>query len=161
MIRMKKIVVSSFLLLMITFLLSGCVTGNVASADGKKICSRKGEVTNGTSVMNYEIYYEEDYVTILHSVEKVTSEDSSVLDTYEEAYKNIFKQYEGLKYYDNTVTRDENSIISDTIINYAKIDIKKLLEIEGEEDNVVKDGKVKLADWLSFAEKYGVTCDED
>ena len=96
---MKKIVVSSFLLLMITFLLSGCVTGNVASADGKKICSRKGEVTNGTSVMNYEIYYEEDYVTILHSVEKVTSEDSSVLDTYEKAYKNIFKQYEGLKYY--------------------------------------------------------------
>ena len=53
------------------------------------------------------------------------------------------------------------SIISDTIINYAKIDIKKLLEIEGEEDNVVKDGKVKLADWLSFAEKYGVTCEDD
>ena len=158
---MKKVVISSFTLLMVTLLFTGCVTGNVASADGKKICSRKGEVTNGTSEMNYEIYYEDDYVTILHSIEKVTSDDSNILDTYEEAYKNIFKQYEGLKYYDNTITRNENSITSDTTINYAKIDIEKLLEIEGAEDNVVKDGKVKISDWLSFAEKYGVTCEEE
>ena len=110
--------------------------------------------------MSYEVYYEDDYVTILHSTEEVTSDDSSVLDTYEEAYKNIFKQYEGLKYYDNIVTRTDNSIISDTTINYAKIDIDKLLEIEGEEDNVIENGKVKLSTWLNFAKKFGVTCED-
>ena len=70
------------------------------------------------------------------------------------------KQYEGLKYYDNIVTRTDNSIISDTTINYAKIDIDKLLEIEGEEDNVIENGKVKLSTWLNFAKKFGVTCED-
>ena len=111
---MKRLLINSVIVATMVFLLTGCTTGNVASADGKKICSRTGTVTNGTSKMSYEVYYEDDYVTILHSTEEVTSDDSSVLDTYEEAYKNIFKQYEGLKYYDNIVTRTDNSIISDT-----------------------------------------------
>ena len=158
---MKQMIKSSIVIVLVVFLLTGCTTGNIASADGKKICSRTGVLDNGTSKMSYEVYYEDDYVTILHSTEEVTSEDSSLLDTYEEAYKNIFKQYEGLKYYDNTVTRDGNTVVSDTTINYAKIDIDKLLEIEGEEDNVIENGKVKLSTWLSFAKKFGVTCDED
>lgn len=160
MIMMKRLLINSAIVVTMFFLLTGCTTGNVASADGKKICSRTGTVTNGTSKMSYEVYYEDDYVTILHSTEEVTSDDSSVLDTYEEAYKNIFKQYEGLKYYDNIVTRTDNSIISDTTINYAKIDIDKLLEIEGEEDNVIENGKVKLSTWLNFAKKFGVTCED-
>lgn len=161
MIIMRRMIKNSIIVILILFLLTGCTTGNVASADGKKICSRTGSVVNGESKMSYEVYYEDDYVTILHSVEEVSSDDSSVLDSYEEAYKNIFKAYEGLKYYDNSITRTENTIISDTTINYAKIDIDKLLEIEGEEDNVIENGKVKLSTWLSFAEKFGVTCEAE
>lgn len=157
---MKKIVLKLSLLVLVSFLITGCGSGNIASADGVKICSRTGEVNNGSSKMNYEVYYEGDYVTIIHSVEEIISDDSSVLDTYEEAYKNIFKQYENLEYYDNTVTRGDNTVISDTTINYAKIDIDKLLEIEGEEDNVIENGKVKLSTWLTFAKKFGVTCED-
>ena len=157
---MMKILRSSIVLVMV-LLLAGCGSNSAVSSDGVKKCTRTGTVTNGSTEMNYEVYYKGEDIVLLHSTEKIISDSSSVLDTYEEAYKNIFKQYEGLKYYDNTITRNEKSIISDTTINYAKIDIKRLLEIEGEDDNVVKDGKVKLADWLSFAEKYGVTCDED
>ena len=40
-----------------------------------------------------------------------------------------------------------------------KIDTDKLLEIEGEEDNIIKDGKVKLDDWLDFAEQFGTKCE--
>lgn len=82
---MKRLLINSAIVATMVFLLTGCTTGNVASADGKKICSRTGTVTNGTSKMSYEVYYEDDYVTILHSTEEVTSDDSSVLDTYEEA----------------------------------------------------------------------------
>ena len=45
------------------------------------------------------------------------------------------------------------------MINYGKIDTDKLLAIEGEEDNVIKDGKVKLDDWLDFAEQFGTKCE--
>ena len=59
----------------------------------------------------------------------------------------------------NTVTKTNNSVTSDTVINYGKIDTDKLLAIEGEEDNVIKDGKVKLDDWLDFAEQFGTKCE--
>lgn len=153
----KKI--SILVVILMVMICTGCVGGTVESAEGVKKCSRTGNIDNGTSKMEYELYYEGEYLTILHSMEKVTSDSKEVLDMYEDAYKEIFKAYEGLEYYENEVTRTDFSVINDTTINYAKIDIDKLLEIEGEEDNVIgKDGKVKLKTWLDFAKKFGVTC---
>ena len=156
---MMKILRSSILLVMI-LLLAGCGSNSSVSSDGVKKCTRTGTVTNGSTEMNYEVYYKGEYVVLLHSTEKIISDSSSVLDTYEEAYKNIFKQYEGLEYYDNKITRSSNSVTNEITINYEKIDMGKLLDIEGEEDNVIENGKVKLDTWLSFAKKYGVTCED-
>ena len=97
---------------------------------------------------------------ILHSIDKVISEDSASLDQYEKAYRGIAKNYEGLKYYDITITRDSNSVTNDVVINYGKIDTKKLLDIEGEEDNVIVDGKVALETWVGFAEQFGTVCEK-
>lgn len=156
---MKKILRSSIVLVMV-LLLAGCGSNRSVSSDGVKKCTRTGTVTNGSTEMNYEVYYKGEYVVLLHSTEKIISDSSSVLDTYEEAYKSIFKQYEGLEYYDNKVTRSNNSVTNEITINYEKIDMGKLLDIEGEEDNVIENGKVKLDTWLSFAKKYGVTCED-
>lgn len=156
---MMKILRSSILLVMV-LLLAGCGSNSSVSSDGVKKCTRTGTVTNGSTEMNYEVYYKGEYVVLLHSTEKIISDSSSVLDTYEEAYKNIFKQYEGLEYYDNKITRSSNSVTNEITINYEKIDMGKLLDIEGEENNVIENGKVKLDTWLSFAKKYGVTCEE-
>ena len=156
---MMKILRSSIVLVMV-LLLAGCGSNSFVSSDGVKKCTRTGTVTNGSTEMNYEVYYKGEYVVLLHSTEKIISDSSSVLDTYEEAYKSIFKQYEGLEYYDNKITRNSNSVTNEITINYEKIDMGKLLDIEGEEDNVIENGKVKLDTWLSFAKKYGVTCEE-
>ncbi len=156
---MMKILRSSIVLVMV-LLLAGCGSNSSVSSDGVKKCTRTGTVTNGSTEMNYEVYYKGEYVVLLHSTEKIISDSSSVLDTYEEAYKNIFKQYEGLEYYDNKITRSSNSVTNEITINYEKIDMGKLLDIEGEEDNVIENGKVKLDTWLSFAKKYGVTCED-
>ena len=156
---MMKILRSSIVLVMV-LLLAGCGSNSSVSSDGVKKCTRTGTVTNGSTEMNYEVYYKGEYVVLLHSTEKIISDSSSVLDTYEEAYKSIFKQYEGLEYYDNKITRSSNSVTNEITINYEKIDMGKLLDIEGGENNVIENGKVKLDTWLSFAKKYGVTCED-
>ena len=135
---MMKILRSSIVLVMV-LLLAGCGSNSSVSSDGVKKCTRTGTVTNGSTEMNYEVYYKGEYVVLLHSTEKIISDSRSFLYTYEEAYKNIFKEI---------------------TINYEKIDMGKLLDIEGEEDNVIENGKVKLDTWLSFAKKYGVTCED-
>lgn len=132
-----------------------------ASGSGKLYCTRAAFASDGIDVeLTYELEYKEGNVTLLHSNEKVMSEDSDSLDEYEDAYRGIAKNYEGLKYYDIIVTRDDSSVVYNAVINYEKLDMDKLLDIEGEEDNIVTDGKVKLETWVSFAEQFGTTCEE-
>ena len=127
----------------------------------KKItCTREAEGENNSDVkLNYELYVDGDYIQILHSMEEIITDDQDTLDEYENAYKGIYEHYKDLDYYDTSVIRTDDSVTNDTVINYGKIDTNKLLEIEGEEDNVIKDGKVKLDDWLEFAEQFGTKCD--
>ena len=126
----------------------------------KLSCTRDADAGAGIDVnLSYEVYYQGEYIQILYSKEQVISDDQDVLDEYENAYRSIDKNYEGLKYYDTSIVRTEDSVTDETVINYGKIDIDKLLEIEGEEDNVIKDGKVKLDDWLEFTEPFGMKCE--
>lgn len=125
-------------------------------------CTRDAYTTDdNTNVdINYDLYYDDDdYLQILNSTEKITSSDKEVLDKYEEAYKKIYKVYDDVEYYDNLVIRKDDSVTSTTTINYGKIDMDKILEIEGTENNVkVVDGKIKISDWKNFAKKYGTIC---
>ena len=126
----------------------------------KLTCTREADAGSDIDVnLDYEVYYQGEYIQILHSTEQVVTDNQETLKKKKNAYKGIYKNYEGLKYYDNTVKRTDNSVTSDTVINYGKIDIDKLLDIEGEEDNVIKNGKVKLDDWLEFTEKFGMKCE--
>lgn len=131
------------------------------SGSGKLLCTREASAAEGIDVdLKYEIQYNNGIIQILHSIEKIVSENKDSLDEYEEAYRKIASNYEGLKYYDTSIVRTDTTVTNDTTINYEKLDMNKLIEIEGEEDNVVEDGRVKLATWLDFAEKFGTTCEE-
>ena len=134
---------------------------DLSSRKGELSCSRKATASEGISpAFNYYIKYKDDNILELHAIEMVISSNQESLDIYEEAYEDINKNYYGLKYYDTEVIRKDNSVTRDTIINYDKIDIDALLDIEGEEDNVIVDGKAKLDVWLDFAGKFGTTCVE-
>lgn len=175
--KLKRILIS--FLLIFCLLLTGCGEEEVvdekepvvnresvldvidSSGNGKLFCTREAFASEGIDVeLTYELTYKNGYVMLLHANEKVMSDDKDSLDEYEKAYRNIAKNYEGLKYYDITITRSDNTVVNDTVINYEKIDTDKLLDIEGEEDNVIVDGKVKLTTWVSFAEKFGASCKE-
>lgn len=162
--RMIKILLSSLLLVL---LVTGCKDDSIsiekqkADSEGVKHCTRVGDLSGGTATMSYDIYYKGKYVTVLHSIETVVSTNNSILDSYEKAYKSVFKAYEGIEHYTNKITRTSNSVTSETTINYAEIDTKKLITIEGREDNIFNDeDKVELEDWLTFAKKYGANCEE-
>ena len=134
---------------------------DTTNKNGTLLCSRSAEAQNNAQAsFIYEINYKNGYITKLHSKEEITSSSDEVLDTYEDAYKNIFKAYANLKYYDNNISRTKTSVISDTTIDYTKVDIEKLKELEGQEDSMIKNGKVLLKDWLTFAETFGTTCIE-
>lgn len=126
-------------------------------------CSKKATLSdnNTTANLEYKIYYKGKYVKKTISTETITSNSSETLKEYEKSYKEVFKKYRNIKYYNNTITLDSNTVISKTIIDYTKVDSKKIVEIEGEEGNIFTDeGQVKLDTLLKLYKKYGSTCDD-
>lgn len=171
---MKKLSKILFTLIITLFFITGCgeeikiesgtkvdKNTDTANATGTLLCSRGGKgLGDSTADLSYEVNYKKGYLEKVHSIEKISSEDSSILDQYEDAYKNIFNKYKNLKYYENSIKREDNSVTSDTTIDYSKIDMNKLEEIEGNSQEIIKNGKIALSDWLTFASKVGTQCIE-
>lgn len=171
---MKKISKILFVLLISIFFITGCdeeiklesgssvdKDTDVSNATGTLLCSRGGKgLGNSTAELSYEVNYKKGYLTRVHSKEKVNSEDQAILDQYEEAYKNIFEAYKDLKYYENTITREDTSVMSDTTIDYSKVDMDKLKAIENSKQSIIENGKVSLKDWLTLASNVGTKCIE-
>ena len=173
---MKKISIGVLLIILCLFL-SACgneeLTDNVDSDDGnidsiddlthKKgtlVCTRSATATNAEPFFNYIIDYKNDEILKIHSIEGITSADSSVLDEYEDAYKKIASYYVDLKYYDTDVKRENDKVTWETTINYSKVDLDELLALEGKSNNIIEDGKAKLSSWLELGKKVGTTCNE-
>ena len=161
---MKKIII---MIVLLSFLVVGCSEKKEIVSGTEKIdvstmehkhCTRLGEGENLTTDLSYDVYYTGERLNLLVSKEAVTSEDASILQQYEDAYKSIFAHYEGLDYYDATVTREGNTVTSNIVINYDKIDIARLIEIEGEEDNIFENKEPNVEKWLELAKKFGTQC---
>ena len=151
----------------ILFFMSAC-TNNTVEVNGEKVdtskmihehCTRAGSAGSGIDVnLSYEIYYTGEILNIIESTERVETTQANTLDLYENAYKSIHKNYEGLDYYDAEVERTNNSVTSHITINYDKIDIGKLISIEGEDDNVFENKIPKVEKWKELAKKVGTKC---
>ena len=166
---MKKI--SILVLILSLLLITGCEnkknTKKVIS-NGKPVntakmehkhCTREANATNAEVSLNYDIYYTNDRLNLLVSEEKIISASDEVLTTYENAYKGIHKNYEGLNYYDAKVVRGDTTVTNTITINYDKIDIDKLISIEGEEDNIFENKIPKVDKWITLAKKFGTKCE--
>ena len=126
-----------------------------------KVCTR--EATAGENIevnLNYDLYYTDDILNLLVSQEEIITTDQETLNRYEDAYKAIAKNYENLEYYDQIINRTSNSVLYKTSINYDEIDINKLLDIEGEEDNIIEDGEAKVDLYLSLLKRFGGKCED-
>ena len=165
---MKKIIIGIILVLAIIGL-TGCEKKEKVVISGEKVntskmlhkhCTREGDAGTGIEVeLNYEIYYTGDILNLLESEEKIITASEEKLTEYENAYKKIHEHYKGLKYYDAEVTRTETTVTSKISINYDKINISRLLDIEGAEDNIIENGVAKVDKWLELAKKFGTKCE--
>ena len=163
---MKKMIKYFTLLIVILIMCSGCEEEKNSELTKKKnenalYCTKETSAKDNMSTsLKYTIYYKGEYVTRTVSIEKVISDDNNILEKYKTAYENVFKAYQNIDYYDNKVEKLGNSVTSTTVINYEKVDTKRLLEIEGEEGNVFdSNGKVKKDTLVNLYKKYGAKCE--
>lgn len=168
---MKKmsIILLLFIVIFLVVLLCGCkskdkevIINNKPVNTSKmehKHCTREATATGAEVKLEYDIYYTGNNLNILKSKEEIISADDEILNTYEEAYKSIHANYEGLDYYDTSVIRGDTTVTSNISINFDEIDIDKLIEIEGEEDNIFVNKIPKVDKWISLAKKFGTTCE--
>lgn len=174
---MKKTINLVVLLIISMFILTGCeeeqkqiennaggVIDNVQidnTTKGHKVCTRSANAGSNAEVeLNYDVYYTGENINILVSKEKLITEDQDMLKQYEDAYKQIGSYYKELQYYNQKVTRTNNSVLNEITINYDKIDIKQLLAIEGEEDNIIENGKAKVDLYIALLKKFGGKCED-
>ena len=149
-----------------TFVAAICLTG-CGSNDTEKVMTCKKEQTVSTGLKGeytYEVSYKGKYVTVLKSTEKLVAEDSvkSTLPMYKEAVENVYKPYKDVDNYSAKVDVKDYVLTSIVEINYAKIDTDKLISIDKNNAQLIKNGKVKIDDIKSYYESsvVGATCGE-
>lgn len=134
---------------------------DTTKSNGTLICSRDATAQNNAQAkFYYEVNYRKGNIVKLHTSEKVLTTDENTLDTYENAYRKISQVFKNLNYYSTKVIREENSVEYTSTIQYDKVDMEKLKQLENSEDSIIKDGKIKVKDWLEFAEQFGTVCEE-
>ena len=167
---MKRISLLLIVFILSVFIVTGCekdneniIISNNEKVDVSKMehkhCTRAANAGSNIEVnLDYDVYYKGEDILLLKSVEQVVTNDRDSLDSYEDAYNSIKAHYSGLEYYDQDVERTSSSVTNTIVINYEKINVKALLDIEGEEDNIIENGKAKLDKWMELGKKFGIIC---
>ncbi len=147
-----------YLFLAVTMLVVFLVTGCSSSKEKTMTCTRTMNQSGMKTNLNYKVTYSGDYVNRVQSEESIETSDTTTLNTYKEQIEKIYTPYKDVKYYTYNVTIDGNKLVSTVDINYAKIDTKKLIEIDSANSQLINDGKVKLSSVKSLYEQLGATC---
>ena len=152
---MKKILNIVLVCFMIVFL-AGCDN----NSEKTMTCTRKVTVTDDVKMdLLYKATYKNDVVSRIETVEKIISSDDSVLESYKNQLDSVYSPYAKVEYYDTSVEIDGDTLISNTKIDYSKIDIDELIEIDSANSSLIdKDGKVKIDTVRNIYEKVGATC---
>lgn len=109
--------------------------------------------------LSYFADYEGNYVTNIRSDERITSNDSTALETYKKSIEQTYAPFDNIEYYDYSVSIDGNTLISTTDIDYSKIDINKVIEIDSSSRALIKNGKININDLKKVYESMGTTCE--
>ncbi len=146
---MKKIIALTLLSLI---LITGC------GKEKTMTCTRTMNQNSISFDLKYEVEYLKDYVTKIKSTEMVKSSDKNVLESYKETVEKTYEPYKDVEHYNYSVEITEDTLISKTDLDYTKIDVDKMIEIDSANSKIIKDGKIKLEDIKNTYETMGLIC---
>ncbi len=149
---MKKVLVFLFV---VTLVLTGC---------GKKSGTIKCTLTNDLSTYKLESTYTVNYtgktVDSVDTVEKITSDNSAVLDTFEKTLKTTYetanKTYGG---YNIDIKRTDSEVISTVKIDYNKMNISQYVKDQPTLKAYVDGDKLTVDGIKSIYVAMGATCE--
>lgn len=136
------------------FLCSGC-----KSKAGTLTCTRKASQGGVDFDLLYTVNYKGEYVTSVNSIEKLSCEDGFVLYSYQEDIEYIYEPYKELKYYDYDVKIEGNTLISETNIDYTKVNTKRMIEIDESNANLIRNGHITVDTLEAYYQTLGVVCE--
>lgn len=152
---MKKGILFNLLLVMVLCVATGC--GNKIKTYTCK-GSSKGD-GDLELTYNYTVKYKGDDVISINSVETISTSDEDDLDYYKEYFEGVYGVLdEKLDHYDNTIKVDGNKIISETDIDYSKIDVDKFIEANPANAALFTDGKIKVSTVKTVYQQLGLEC---
>lgn len=148
----KSFIILGILLLLVT----GC---GQTQAEEKMVCTRTVNMNNVQMDLRYEVYYEGDNVNKVQSTEKVISDDEATLQTYQDQVESIYSNFDNVEHYNYEVSIEGDTLTSTTDIDYTKIDMDQLLEIDSSVEQLLNDnGKIDLDNITKVYEQAGATC---
>ena len=150
---MKKIIILGVALLI---LVTGCASGE----EKKLVCTRTANMNGLEMDFRYEVYYQGKNVNKVKTTEKVTSDSETTLETLESQTKALYSNFDNIENYNYKVTINGNTLTSTTDIDYTKIDIDELLEIDSSVQQLLNDDKkIDLDKITQIYESAGAICE--
>lgn len=171
-----------FLVFVISFVLVGCgnsdsekkaepngkIAENKEETESTKTkvitCKLEKEDTANsyTLVTTYELTVEDEVVTKNKMKEVITSSSKDML-TYFETYLKSTYESMNTKYggYEYSIVNDGKQVISNTTVDYTKVNVEKLIEDDASMKLMVNDdNKVTLSGVKSVYQTLGIECSE-
>jgi len=122
-------------------------------------CVRTGEIQDGVSVdFNYKVTSKNGIVLRIETIEKIISKDSDYLNKFKATAEEIYAPYKDVEHYNYEVIIEGNTLISKTDIEYSKINMDKLIEIDASNSQIIKNGQIKIDDIINLYNSAGATC---
>lgn len=150
---MKKMIALSICCFML--FCTGCKSGKTETMN----CSRVVDQAGIKFDLSYKVVYKNNFVTSIHSIEKIISDDAFVLQSYMDEVNGIYEPYKGLNHYDYNVAIDGNTLISRIDIDYTKVDTKKMIEIDPNNSDLIYNGKIDIDTMRAYYETIGIVCE--
>ena len=151
-------------IVLISFLITGCFNKKTNDNENSveeitTVCSGKQNIKEDVSVdTEYEIKSKDGKVITLISTEIITSNDTEYLNTTKEDIEKTYSIYKDINNYEYNITLENNKLISKTKINYEKVDLKKLIEVDPANENVIVNDSVNLKTLKDMYESLGNKC---
>lgn len=156
---MKKNIKLTLTLLLLLVLLSGCSTGNKVT----KCISTSDQNASGYKIKSeYNIYYKNDLVNKVETIETVDSKNNTILAYFEKQLKNQYKSYnENYGGYSYEVTNKDGKVVSKVTVDYSKMNLNKFIKDNpGMKSYTNKNNKITLKGIKSMYQSIGAKCEK-